>query len=96
MNNLICNAISSKKCLSVLYNGGNRLIEPYCYGLGTSGNSLLRCYQVSGHSSSGNSHGWKLMKVSEMHNIVITDLEFSVRPLYNATDPAMARFYCRV
>lgn len=96
MISLICNAISSKRCLSIWYNGGIRIVEPHCYGHGNSGNDLLRCFQTSGYSLSGKSHDWKLMKVSEMDKIIILEQVFDVRPKYNPNDSAMIHYYCRV
>lgn len=96
MDSIICNAISNRKCMSVWYNGGTRIIEPHCYGQSTSGNDLLRCFQVSGFSNTGKSTDWKLMKTSELKHIVILEQCFQVRPKYNPFDQAMSSYYCRV
>lgn len=51
MNQIICEAIKSKRTLSLNYGGGARVVEPHCYGVSRSGEELLRAYQTSGHSN---------------------------------------------
>lgn len=46
----IVKAINEKRLLSVFYDGGERKIAPCCYGNGSRGQKLLRCWQVSGFS----------------------------------------------
>ncbi|EHO40348.1 hypothetical protein Calab_0709 [Caldithrix abyssi DSM 13497] len=97
MNNIICSAISSRKILRFYYNGGYITVEPYCHGIGRTGNELLRAFQIGGYSESGNPVHWKLFSVNKISNISITDEEFpGYRPEYNPKDPAMDKIYCCV
>ncbi len=48
MNEVLVRAIKQKRKLRFLYNGKGRLVEPQCYGIGTSGNELLRVHQLQG------------------------------------------------
>jgi len=97
MKRIICDAIESRSELRFSYHGGTRKAEPHCYGVGKDGDELLRAYQTSGFSSSGNHRGWKLLQVSEMKSITLSGAVFE-RPRrgYNRDDPAMDRFVCRL
>lgn len=96
VNSIICDAINQRRILRFFYGGGSRLVEPFCYGLGTSGNDLLRGYQVGGYSQSQSVPFWRLFKVEEITSLSITDDKFSVaRPDYNPNDEAMQQVYCR-
>jgi len=98
MNETIVQAIQGRKLLSVWYNGGTRLIEPHCYGLGKAGQELLRCYQVSGYSSSNQPTGWKLMTASNLQSIMSVDrTASSPRPGYNPNgDKAIPTVYAMI
>jgi hypothetical protein len=94
---VICDAINNRDVLSFYYDGGIRIVEPFCYGISTAGNPVLRGYQIDGYSSSGNPIGWKLFKVSEMSDISLTGNKFTdIRPHYNPTDKSMYRIICNV
>lgn len=72
-------------------------MEPFCYGISTAGNEVLRGYQIDGYSESGNPVGWKLFRVSEISNFQITKTNFqNNRPFYNPNDSKMTRIYCNV
>lgn len=86
MNSEISSAIKNKQVISFQYDGGQRTAEPHYYGTGSAGQELLRAYQTSGASSSGNSEGWKLFKVDGMTSIEVTSNQFtSARSGYNST-----------
>ena len=64
---------------------------------GIRGNEVLRGYQVGGHSESGEPVGWKLFRVAEISNLVVTDKHLTgVRDYYNPNDSAMKTIYCCV
>jgi len=98
MNQAIISAIQDKQVLSIWYNGGARLIEPHCYGLSNAGNELLRCYQISGHSVSGQHEGWKLMTVEGIQNINPSgDTFIGPRPHYNPiSDKHIPTVYAKI
>jgi len=96
INPTICEAIRSHRILRFYYDGGFRLVEPFCYGLGTSNTDLLRGYQLGGVSESHEFRGWKLFKVDEISSLSITEDSFENRlPDYNPNDSAMQQIYCR-
>lgn len=97
MNQTLFSAIRLRKIISFYYNGGTRNVEPYCYGISTAGNELLRAYQIGGYSQSGKSVGWKLFRVSNISNLKVIDKSFeNIRPEYNPRDSAMTTIYCNV
>jgi len=97
MNQMICSAIQSRQVIRFYYNGGFRTAEPFCYGVSTAGNEVLRAYQTGGYSESGNPVGWKLFRVSEISSLTTTGEKFfGIRPDYNPQDSAMTTIYCHV
>ena len=97
MNPAICTAISEKRVVRVFYGGGYRSVEPFCYGKDSIGKELLRAYQVSGYSRSGDIPGWRLLDAQRMGRLTVTDTKFAGRrPGYNPDDSGMATIYCRV
>ncbi len=98
MKSKICSAIDSKKVISFYYRGGIRFVEPYCYGLHKStGDEVLRCYQVKGFSEFGEPFGWKFYPVNEISKLVITDNNFrGDRKDYNPDDTMMKKIICRI
>jgi len=89
---IIIDAIHQKRVLKLWYGGGDRLIEPHCYGMGREGQGLLRCFQISGFSSSNAPFAWKLLTVAEIQDPSLTDQTFPTpRTDYNPQDKAMAR-----
>jgi len=97
MNQMICSAIQSRQVIRFYYNGGFRTVEPFCYGVSTAGNEVLRAYQTGGYSESGNPVGWKLFRVSEISSLTTTGEKFfGIRPDYNPQDSAMTTIYCHV
>jgi len=94
MNQLICQAIREKRVLSFSYDGYPRVVEPHCHGVSTAGNSVLRCYQISGGSSSGTVPGWHMMKTDKI--IGLTDYQSvfaGPRPEYKRGDKRMSIIY---
>ena len=89
MENVISSAIENSKVLIVRYSAGEREVEPYTLGIGTSGNLLLRAYQRAGASESGFREGWKLFKVDEFVSVDKIDEEFTARHGYKRGDKAM-------
>lgn len=97
MNTTICNAIRNKQILEFNYDGGIRVVEPFCYGVSTAGFEVLRGFQTGGYSSSGNSLGWKLFRVDEISSIGNTTKKFDGnRPHYNPNDKQMTQIYCHI
>ena len=97
MNPKICSAIRSRRIIRFYYDGGFRTVEPYCYGISTAGNEVLRGYQLGGYSRSGKPTDWKLFRVSEIQSLTITHRHFTGhRPEYDPNDSMMTRIFCHV
>lgn len=83
-------AIENKRCLSIDYEPGLRLIEPHALGTGSDGQILLRAYQVSGASASGEPEHWKLFRVDRIRDVTPDDTPSEApRPGYKRGDRAM-------
>lgn len=98
MNKIICDAIRSKQCIKFDYDGHSRIVEPHAYGIHKStGNEVLRAYQIEGYSSSGNLPQWRLYEGSKIINIVtMSDTFDSPRQGYRENDSDMSHIYCQV
>ena len=98
MRTEICSAINSKQVIEFYYDGGTRFVEPFCYGIHkTTKNEVLRGYQISGYSESGEPVGWKLFRVDDISSLTITNEHFSgIREYYNPNDKAITTIYCHV
>ena len=93
MNTGIVNAIRNQNLIEFYYDGGNRTVEPHCYGITTAGNEGLRAYQVDGFSSSGKM-GWKMFDLGKARSFRILDESFSgARPGYKKGDRGMSRIF---
>jgi hypothetical protein len=91
MNLTITQAIKEKKLLELRYHGYARTVEPHAYGRDKGGDEILRCYQTSGGSESGEREGWKLLKVRDVISLHLINGEFSIRRDYKRNDKAMER-----
>jgi hypothetical protein len=54
-----CEAIRRSVCLEINYGGYSRTVEVHAVGFSKEGHTLLRVWQVSGGSASGERAGWK-------------------------------------
>lgn len=75
LEQIIINAIDTKKMISFDYHGHNRIAEPHVYGIKDGKESLL-VYQKGGTSSSGGIPQWRRMFVNEIINLQITIQSF--------------------
>lgn len=98
MNSIICSAIQNQKVLRITYDWGSRTVEPHAYGLNDDDHELLRAYQVSGSSESGETRGWKLFRVDEISSLSVLEDNFEgPRRGYRRGDKALdARIYCEL
>jgi hypothetical protein len=93
MNNIISQAILERRLLELRYSGYCRVVEPHAYGLSAEGDELLRCFQVSGGSESGESVGWKLLKVREVFSLCLQAHRFNTRANYRRGDKAISHIF---
>ena len=96
MNSIITEAITQRRVLELRYHGYSRVVEPYVYGRDKGGDELLRCYQISGGSESGERSGWKLLKVRDVFMPVLIKQDFTVRQEYRRGDKAMVYIFAEV
>ena len=95
MNQLIVDAVNGRKCLELRYHGYLRIVEPHAYGRDKDG-EVLRCYQTSGGSVSGERAGWKLLKVREIFSLHLLKDIFLIRKEYKKGDKAMERIFAQL
>jgi hypothetical protein len=96
MQRIICQAIRERRLIEVVYHDRARVIAPHTYGVDTTGDELLKGYQVSGDSLGGEVRGWKSLKVAQVSKLKLTALHFHPRPEYVHGDRALARILCQV
>ena len=97
MNQLLVDAINQKRTITIWYDGGDRVVEPHCYGEGSKGQQLLRCFQTGGYSKRGEPFAWKLMTATEIRDIRLDGPVFETpRTDYNPNDKAMRRLFARL
>jgi predicted DNA-binding transcriptional regulator YafY len=89
---LIAQAIERRQCLSVDYDGGQRVLEPHTLGADASGSMMVCGYQLRGVSRSGQGSGWKTFTLARIGRIRALDEHFSrPRAEYKRDDPGFAR-----
>ena len=77
----ICDAINSRRILEFDYDGHRRVIHPAAAGPhATTGNPVLRGYQVDGTSSSGVVPDWRLFEIDKIQNLVVLGETFDTDP----------------
>jgi hypothetical protein len=97
MNTIITNAINNQTVLALTYKDIAREVEPHAYGRGTSGNDLLRCYQIAGGHTSDKPHSWELLIIDEISGLSDTGRAFGgARPEYKRNDKAMSTIYAQL
>ena len=85
-------AITERRTIKLFYQPGYRVIEPHAIGYGSSGQVLLRAFQVEGASASGEHINWKLFRLDRAESIEPIDNAFDgPRPEYKREDRAMKR-----
>ena len=96
MKQTIINAIQNKEAISFSYSGISRVVEPHAIGISSKGNTVLRCFQISGgHIQAG--HGWELCDVSKISNLASTGEYFeNARPGYKRGDKGMTTIYAEL
>jgi len=91
---LLKSAIEKQELLRFIYNGRERIVEPQTFGMDWAGEDVLRAYQTSGESESGQPVGLKLFHVAEMSSLRKTGKSFgNARPEHNPNDSAMKTIY---
>jgi len=93
----VCEAITERALVSFTYDGGTRIVEPHCHGYSTRGKEVLRAFQISGVSRSGNPVDWKLFEVDKIKDLEDVGSTFGKNRLgYNPHDRGMRSICCCV
>lgn len=96
MQNTIVQGIQKRQKLELRYSGYSRTVEPHAYGRDKDGEEILRCYQVSGGSVSGERVGWKILKVHEVFSLSLLSEKFNARVGYKRGDKAMEYIFAQL
>lgn len=97
LHELYCRAIRELRRVEFEYDGLRRVVEPYCFGLSTRRNEVLRAVQVRGASRSNSLGFGKLWTVARIRQPRLLDEKFApVDPDYTPDDRSMLEIYCRV
>jgi len=92
----IVEAIEHRLVLSFEYNGSARVVEPHAYGIGATGEELLRAWQVNGDSSSESTFSWKLFKIAKIAGLSVGKESFGGgRPGYRANDQSLVSIFAQ-
>lgn len=87
-------AIADRVEIEFLYDGLPRVARPAAVGQhATTGNLLLRGYQISGASRSNTLPAWELYSLSKITNLKVTDRGFKVPPGYVRDDSHLSPIY---
>jgi predicted DNA-binding transcriptional regulator YafY len=94
------NAIDNRQIVNMSYAGddnthaGMRTVEIYSFGMSTSGNLVIRAYQISGDTKTFKPE-WKLFRLDRINKFEITDSKFETpRPKFNSMgDNMMTTIY---
>jgi hypothetical protein len=86
MNQVIKQAITSKKLVEFMYNGHIRVIEPHVLGI-NGGITQFLGFQISGSSGSGGLPEWRRFDLPKMLDLKILDKSFpGGRPYLSGKD----------
>lgn len=93
---LLCWAIADKRLVQFKYDGRSRIVEPFCCGIDTVGNYVLRGFQIRG-SDKTRPLCWRLYELSGISQMSVTQHGFKGnRPDYNPLDSSMTEVFCSI
>lgn len=67
-----CEALRSGHVLEVRYDGYARMVEVHAVGFTNEDNPIMRVWQISGGSVSNEPVGWKLLRLDEATDAIVT------------------------
>jgi hypothetical protein len=92
-----CEALTKRRCLELRYDGFTRIVEVHSVGITKDDFEIMRVWQVDGNSASGETVGWKLMRLNDARSAHVTDFPSEApREGYRRDDPAMASIICQL
>lgn len=93
----VLEALRKRLLLQFRYKEHLRIVAPYCFGVSTRDQDVLRAVQVGGASSSNGMGFGKLWLISEMTDLRALEEAFEPDdPHYNPNDSAMKHIYGRI
>ncbi|MDQ6788326.1 MAG: hypothetical protein M3033_16095 [Acidobacteriota bacterium] len=93
---LLCRAIEGRYIVQFKYDGRTRIVEPFCCGISTAGNYVLRGFQIRGTDKT-KPLCWRLYELAEMSQLSVTQHGYKgKRADYNPADTAMTEIFCRI
>jgi len=98
MTDPIDDAITKRLEIEFVYDGLHRVVQPAAYGTHKStGNDVLRAYQIGGSSSSRTPPLWDLFLTARIHDLVVSERTFSDDPPHYArNDKHMAHIFAQL
>lgn len=77
----ICDAIAERKNVTFDYDGHHRVVQPAAHGPhATTGNDVLRGYQIAGSGKTRSVPFWDLFLVAKITNFRVLDERFQADP----------------
>lgn len=92
---LLCDAIRARRLVRFTYDGYERVVEPYVYGVNTAGHEALLGWLVAGWTASETAPGWRMYLVPEMRQATATAERFTPR-VADAGSGQFVMVHCRV
>lgn len=94
MNDIIIEAIESRKLLEFYYKNHHRIVEPHTFGISSKGNENLSAFQIDGTSERNNVPDWGLFTIDKIIDLKILNESFvGTRPKYTKGDSRMIEIY---
>ena len=92
-----CEALRSGHVLELTYVGYSRSVEVHAVGFTKEDNPVMRAWQVSGGNVSNEPAGWKLLRLDEATEAVVTQQRsLAPRPGYEPGDPIIQQMTCQL
>lgn len=94
MNDIIIEAIESRKLLDFYYKNHHRIVEPHTFGISSKRNESLSAFQIDGTSERNNVPDWGLFTIDKIVDLKILNESFvGTRPKYTKKDSRMIEIY---
>lgn len=92
-----CEALRSGHVLELRYDGFSRMVEVHDVGFDEDDNPIMRVWQVSGGVSNNEPVGWKILRVDEPWEAIVThQRSLAPREGYNPGDAIMKVITCQL
>lgn len=93
---LPCRTIAGRRPVQFIYDGRARIVEPFCCGISSAENYILRGFQIRGTDKT-KFLCRRLYELPAMSQLSVTQHGFSgKREEYNLEDSAMTEVFCRI